>query len=192
MMTEQAQAGTKVRNGVDVSQLLSTIEAVKEQPDIARFQFRAHSRWEGGGRTTTEIQGFRGAMQEDTSRDAPFTLTGDEPPVLLGSNAGPNAVETVLHALTSCLAVGFIYNAAARDIEVRSLAFDIEGDIDLHGFLGLSRSVRPGYSGIRVNYRVDADAPTEELEELCQYVQDTSPVADILRNPVPVDIALVS
>ena len=181
-----------IRNGVNVSQLVKTIEAVKAQPEIAQFQFRAHSTWEGGGRTTTEIQGFYGAGQEDSSRERPFRLTGDEPPVLLGGNAGPNAVETILHALTSCLAVGFVYNAAARGIEVRSLDFDIEGDLDLQGFLGLSRSVRPGYNGIRVSYRVDADAPNEELEELCRYVQDTSPVADILRNSVPVEVDLVT
>jgi len=180
-----------VRNGVNVDQLIGTIEAIKGQPEIAQFQFRAQSSWEGGGRTTTKVQSFFGALQEDTSRKEPFVLVGDEPPVLLGANAGPNAVEVLLHGLASCLAVGFIYNAAARGIEVRSLDFDIEGDLDLHGFLGLSQTVRPGYSNIRVNYRVDADAPREELVELCSYVQSTSPVLDIIRNPVPVDVTLV-
>jgi uncharacterized OsmC-like protein len=116
---------------------------------------------------------------------------GDEPGVLLGGNAGPNAVEASLHALASCLSVGFIYNAAAMGIEVSSLEFDLEGDIDLQGFLGLSEVVRPGYSGIRIKYRVRADAPRDKLEELCDYVQRTSPVLDIIRNPVPVSIDLV-
>lgn len=185
-----ASTGT-IRNGVNLDQLVGTIEAIKEQPDIAKFQFRAHSRWDGGGRTTTQVQGFYGALQEDTSRTQPFTLVGDEPPVLLGGNAGPNAVEVMLHGLASCLAVGFIYNAAAQGIEVRGLEFDLEGELDLHGFLGLSNSVRPGYSGISVRYRVDSDAPREALEELCDYVQRTSPVLDIIRNPVPVNIDLV-
>jgi len=189
--TETTPTADTIRNGVNVDQLIGTIEAVKGQPEIAQFQFRAQSSWEGGGRTTTKVQSFFGAMQEDTSRKDPFVLVGDEPPVLLGANAGPNAVEVLLHGLASCLAVGFIYNAAARGIEVRSLDFDIEGDLDLHGFLGLSKDIRPGYSNIRVNYRVDADAPREELVELCSYVQSTSPVLDIIRNPVPVDITLV-
>lgn len=180
-----------VRNGVNVDQLVGTIEAIKGEPDIAKFQFRAHTDWEGGGRTNTKVQSFYGALQEDTSRKEPFTLVGDEPPVLLGTNAGPNAVEVLLHGLASCLSVGFIYNAAARGIDVRSLSFDIEGDLDLHGFLGLSDTVRPGYSAINVRYRVDADAPREELEELCSYVQRTSPVLDIVRNPVPVNVELV-
>ena len=180
----------QVRNGVDISQLTQTIEAIKEQPELAKFQFRAHTTWEEGGRSRTSISGFHGAGQEDTSRAQPFTLVGDEPPVLLGGNAGPNAVEVVLHALTSCLTVGFIYNAAAQGIEVRSMDYDIEGELDLRAFLGLSKDVRPGYNSITVRYRVDADAPREKLEELCEYVQATSPVMDMLRNPVPVNVEL--
>jgi uncharacterized OsmC-like protein len=117
-------------------------------------------------------------------------VEGDEPPVLLGNNAGPNAVEAVLHALASCLAVGFVYNAAAQGIKVDALDFTLEGDIDLHGFLGLSDKVRAGYQDIRLSYRVKSSAPREKIEELCDYVQKTSPVLDIIRNPVPVTISL--
>lgn len=177
-------------NGVNVEQLVQTIDAIKGDPKIAEFQFRSHTTWQGGGSSRTEIQGFYGAGQEDTSREEPFVLIGDEPPVLLGANAGANAVEAVLHALASCLTVGFIYNAAAKGIEVRSLSFDLEGDLDLHAFLGLSETIRPGYSGIRVRYHVDADATREELVELCEYVQATSPVLDIIRQPVPVTVEL--
>jgi uncharacterized OsmC-like protein len=179
----------QTRNGVDVSQLIETVGAIQDNPELARFQFRATSQWSRGGHSRTTIEGFYGAGQEDTSRAEPFVLEGDEPPVLLGENRAPNAVETVLHALASCLAVGFVYNAAAQGIDVRSLEFDLEGDLDLHGFLGLSSDVRPGYEGIRLTYRVDCDAPPEKVDELCAYVQRTSPVLDILRNPVPVTVA---
>jgi len=177
-------------NGVNVQQLVGTINAIQETPDLARFKFRAANRWIAGGHSRTTIQSFYGAGSEDSSRTAPFVLDGDEPPVLLGENAGPNAVEAVLHALASCLAVGFVYNAAAQGITVEDLEFDLEGDIDLHGFLGLSDTVRPGYQEIRLTYRVQSDAPREKLEALCEYVQKTSPVLDIIRNPVPVSITL--
>lgn len=110
--------------------------------------------------------------------------------MLLGGNAGPNAVEAILHALASCLAVGFVYNAAAQGITVESLNFDLEGDLDLQAFLGLSEDVRPGFENIRLTYRVKSDAPREKIEALCDYVQRTSPVLDMLRNPVPVSVAL--
>ena len=172
------------RNGVNVTQLVETVGAIQNDPALATFRFRAHNTWLGGGHSRTSIQGFWGAGQEDSTRTAPFTLDGDEPPVLLGHNRAPNAVETVLHALASCLAIGFAYNAAAQGIEVRSLEFDLEGELDLHGFLGLSEETRAGYQGIAVTYRVDAEATPEQIDDLCRYVQRTSPVLDIISNPV--------
>lgn len=103
-----------VVNGVNVDQLVATINAIKDNPSLAYFKFRATNEWVNGGHSRTRVQSFTVAGQEDASRSKPFVLEGDEPPVLLGSNAGPNAVEAVLHALASCLAVGFIYNAAAQ------------------------------------------------------------------------------
>lgn len=177
-------------NGVNVDQLVSTVSAIQENPDLARFQFRAHNEWLAGGHSRTSIKGFYGAGQEDMSRSQPYVLDGDEPPVLLGSNAGANAVEAVLHALASCLAVGFAYNAAAQGINIDSLSFDLHGDVDLRGFLGLSEQVRPGYQNIQISCRIKSDAPREKLEDLCKYVQKTSPVMDIVRNPVPVTFSL--
>ena len=177
-------------HGVNVDQLVGTVNAIKENPDLARFRFRAVTEWVDGGHSRTKIQGFYGAGIEDASRNSPFVLEGDEPPVLLGANAGPNAVETVLSALASCLTVGIVYNAAARDIKVESLSFTLEGDIDLHGFPGLADRVRPGYQNIRLGCRMKSDAPREKLEELWEYVQRTSPVLDIVRNPVPVSLTI--
>jgi uncharacterized OsmC-like protein len=185
-------AATQHRNGVNVTQLVDTIAAIRENPELARFRFRAATEWQGGGATVTRIQGLYGAGQEDTSRTVAFELKGDEPPVLLGENSGPNAVEAVLHALASCLAVGFTYNAAAQGITVHSLRFATEGELDLHGFLGLRDDVRPGYSKVRVTYDVDCDATPEQVDELCAYVQRTSPVLDLLRNPVAVDVKRLS
>lgn len=179
-------------NGINVDQLNATVGHIEQTPDLARFTFRARTEWQTGANSRTFIQGFYGAGREDDSRREPHVLEGDEPPVLLGSDRAPNAVETVLHALTSCLAVGFIYAASAKGVEVKRLDFEVEGDLDLHGFLGLSQGTRPGFEGIQVRYRVDTDAPRETVVELCEYVQRTSPVLDVLSNPVPVSISLVS
>ena len=65
---------------------------------------------------------------------------------------------------------------------------NLEGELDLHAFLGLSDKTRPGYENIKLNYKVKADASEEKIKELCEYVQKTSPVLDIIRNPVPVKI----
>ena len=180
----------RMLNGVDVDKMVATINAIKENPGLAQFQFRSETEWVNGAHSRTKIQGFYGPGSEDESRKKSFVIEGDEPPVLLGTNAGANAVETVLAALASCMAVGFAYNAAARGIKISSLKFTLEGDVDLQGFLGISESVRPGYQNIRVNYRIKSDAPRDKIEELCDYVQKTSPVFDIVNNGVPVTVTL--
>ncbi len=184
------QTSTKTLNGVNVDQLIETINAIKSQPDLARFKFRAKNEWINGAHSRTTVHQFYGAGQEHREENEPFVMEGDEPPVLLGENKAPNAVETVLHALASCIGVGFVYNAAAQDIKIDELQMDMEGELDLHEFLGLSDNTRPGYENIRLTYHVKADAPEEKLKELCNYVQKTSPVLDIITKPVPVSIKM--
>lgn len=174
-------------NGVDVGALLGTIEAIKKKPELASFTFRARTTWKDGTSSTAEIGSFLHAGTEDETRDQPFALVGDEPPVLLGQNKGPNAVELLLAALGFCYSVGYAANAAARGIEIDEMSYEIEGDIDVRNFLGLGDEARPGFSEIRAKALVKAPRASEqELKELCAYVQDTSPVRDVLANPVPV------
>ena len=181
---------SKSLNGINVDQLVGTIEAIKENSEIALFKFRSQTEWVRGGHCRTRIKDFYGATQEDTSRAEPFIMHGDEPAVLLGEDHGPNAVEAVLHALASCLSVGIVYNAAAMGIEVRALNFQAEGEIDLHGFLGLSDEIRPGYKNISMHIDLESDASEEQLKGLLDHVRKTSPVLDIVSNPVPVELSL--
>lgn len=180
-----ATATTTV-NGIDVEQLVGTIEAIKDDPNLANFTFSARSTWKDATHNEGQVTAFTHAGTEDTSRRVPFVLQGDEPPVLLGDNNGPNAVELLLQGLAFCYAVGFAANAAAKGIEIEQMEYEVEGDLDLHSFLGLEGG-RPGFTAIRATGRVSSpNATYEQLAELCQYVQDTSPVRDSLANPIPV------
>jgi uncharacterized OsmC-like protein len=130
-------------------------------------------------------------MGQDTKHAQTHVLRGDEPDVLLGRDSGPNAVELVLAALGFCYAVGFAYNAAALGYELEELSYDVEGDLDLRNFVGIEEGPRAGFTAIRVNARAKAgNATPEQLEELCRYVQKTSPVGDIISNPVPIRVSL--
>ncbi|MEW6248668.1 MAG: OsmC family protein [Nitrospirota bacterium] len=173
-------------NGVDVSRLFATLDAVKTRPDLATFAFRARNRWIAGGHNRTTIKDFYGAGQEDTTRTTPFVLDADEPPVLLGQDLGANPVEFVLHALAACLTTSMVYHAAAQGIHLESVESSLEGDLDLRGFLGLSDQVRKGYRQIRVKFTVRTDAPADQLRALCRF----SPVFDIVSNPVPVTVTV--
>jgi uncharacterized OsmC-like protein len=174
-------------NGVDVDRLFGTIDHISADPTLARFQFRARNQWIDGGHSRSTIKEFYGAGQEDTSRTEPFVLDSDEPPVLLGQNQAPNTPEYVLHALAACLTGTIVYHAAARGIALDGLEATIEGDVDLHGFLGLDDSVRPGFENIRVAFKVTGDFDDDQLAELASLTR-YSPVRDIVSNPVPVAI----
>ena len=87
----------------------------------------------------------------------------------------------------ACLSGTIVYHAAARGIALDGLECTIEGDVDLHGFLGLEKTVRPGYQQIRVAFKVTGDFDDNQLAELASLVR-YSPVRDIVTNPVPVAI----
>jgi uncharacterized OsmC-like protein len=173
-------------NGLDTTRMTQTIDAIKAQPTLARFQFRNFNRWIDGGENRSTIQGFYGTGKEDESRTEPFEFVNGEPPVLLGNNEGANPVEFLLHALAGCVTTTFVLHAAARGIRIESISTQMEGDIDLHGLLGLDDSVSPGYEQIRINMDIKADCSDEELDDLLAYTRDHSPVCNTVCRPVPV------
>jgi uncharacterized OsmC-like protein len=177
------------RNGVNVNELFNTIDAVKKSPVIAKFRFRANNEWFDGGHNRTTIKDFYG-IQKDHKHEATFKLNADEPPLLLGTGKGPNPVEYLLTALAACVTTSLVYHAAAKGIVLRSVESRLEGDIDLRGFLGISPEVRKGYQEIRVYFKIDADVPDEELEELVQLGPTYSPVYDSITKGVPVKVQL--
>jgi uncharacterized OsmC-like protein len=174
-------------NGVDLDRLNATIDAVTADPGLGRFQFRARNHWIDGGHSRTTIQGFYGAGQEDTTRELPFLVDTDEPPVLLGENRAPNAGEFALQALAACLAGTLVYHAAARGIALQGLECTVHGDLDVQGFLGLDSDVRPGYEQIDVAIRVAGELSDDQLAELADLTR-FSPVRDSITNPVSVAI----
>jgi uncharacterized OsmC-like protein len=177
-------------NGVNVDQLMQTVVAIKGTPALAKFNFRAQNRWIDGGHNRSSVKEFYGAGREQESRDEPFLIETDEPPVLLGEDRGANPVEFVLHALAGCLTTSLVYHAAAQGIRIDEVESRLEGDIDLRGFFGLKDNVRNGYENLRVTFKVKADAPEEKIRELCELAQNRSPVFDIVSNPVPVSVSV--
>ena len=176
-----------VRNGVDTATLFATLDAVKGQTEIAKFQFRATNRWINGTHNRGTINGYYGAGQE-MSRAQDFTFDADHPPVLVGGDNGPTPVEYVLHALAACLTAGLANIAAARGIQLTEVQSTVDGDIDLLGILGLDDTVRNGYQQIRVSFMVKGDAPAEKLRELVEQSRRRSAVFDVLTGSVPVSI----
>jgi uncharacterized OsmC-like protein len=178
----------RIRNGVDSEQMYGTLDAIKAQPELGTFQFRATNRWIDGAHNRTTIQKFYGAGQEDTSRDEPFVIDAGEPAILLGTDTGANPAEYLLHALAACLTTSLVYVAAARKVRLTEVESTLTGDMDVRGALGLSDEVRNGFSRIRVGFKVKGDAPEAKLREVVERAQQRSAVYDMVTNGVPVAV----
>ena len=185
-----AQQTGKIVNGVNVTQLFDTINSIKENKDIAKFNFRAQNKWIGGTENHTTVSDYYGACKTHT-RDKPHVFIKDEPPVLLGSDKGANPVEYLLAGLAGCITTSLVAHAAARGVKIDSIESTLEGDIDLQGLLQLDENVNPGYQGINISFKIESDASEEVLQELIELAKKASPVANTISRPTPVNVRLV-
>lgn len=182
---------TQTLNGLDLQQMTETVAALKDNPSLAHFEFRARNHWVNGGENHSTIQGFYGAGKEDESRSEPFEFTNGEPPVLLGGNEGANPVEFLLHALAGCVTTTTVLHAAARGIRIKSLSTELDGNIDVQGLLDLDDQVPVGYEQIRIRMHIEADCSDEELDDLLAFARNHSPVCNTVCRPVPVIVERV-
>jgi uncharacterized OsmC-like protein len=177
------------RNGVNTPVLFATINAVRETPALAKFQFRASSRWIDGTYSESRVESFSGAGGQH-EHQTQFRYGADHPAVLVGQDRGMTPVEFLLHGLAACITAGIGNIAAARGVTLTSVESRVEGDIDLSGLLGLSSGVRNGYERIRISFDIAGDAPPEKLREIVEQSRARSAVFDVLTNGVPVDLTI--
>lgn len=180
---EEQQTINKV-NGIDMDTLQSTVNAIREKPDHGKCKFRVSNKWIGGTHNCSTITGFYGAKQEIAHKQQ-FELHADEPLLLSGQDQGANPVEHLLNALAACVTTSMVAHAAVRGIHIEEAESELEGDIDLRGFLGLSNDVPKGYTDIRVKFKVKSDMDDmEKLKRLAEF----SPVFNTITKGAKVDI----
>jgi uncharacterized OsmC-like protein len=171
-------------NGIHMETLLGTVNAIEQEPELGASKFRASNVWLGGNRNQSTITGFYGAKQEIAHKQK-FVLDADEPPILAGNDDGANPVEHLLNALAACVTTSMVAHAAVRGIQIEALESELEGDIDLRGFLGLADDVAKGFTDIRIRFKVKADLRNlERLKRLTAF----SPVLNTITKGATVDI----
>lgn len=184
MATVKEKEGKELINGLDTSQLMNVVTSVKQNWEMGKTCWKASTTWKGGFKVNT------------CSRE--FTLLADEPEMLCGTNTAANPVEMILQAYGACLTIGYAMNAAVRGIRLEDIRIDLEGEIDLPGFLGLDppeslhMDKLPGYKTIRAQVHIKADADEEALQKLHEHVVSTSPVGITLARPVKIEAHLES
>ena len=176
-----------IDNGVNVDALLGARAAFAETPEIAQFTWRSSVTWENGTHSRSSVSGFFG-LGQDQRHKTEFTFDADHPEVFAAEDNGPTPVEYVLVGLGACLTAGIAAVAQHRGIRLRSVAATVEGGMDVRGILGMDPDVRNGFDGVRVTYRIDADATPEEVRALVAQSQKRSAVFDILTNPTDVHV----
>ncbi len=181
-------SSTPIRNGIDTAQVYGTLDALRAQPEAARFEFRVRNNWIDGTHSRSTIHGFRGAGAEDVSRAEPFVVDASEPPVLFGQNEAPNPAEYLLHALAGCLTLTLVNVAAARKINLHEVSSSLTGVLDARGATGLDDSYRNGFEGIDVAFTIKGDATPEKLREIVDRALSRSVVYDMITNGVPVNV----
>lgn len=173
-------------NGVDVGILGESVETLKKDAELAKFMFRVTNKWMDGGHNRTTVGRYYGLKQEN-SHEREFVLDADEPAILAGTDLGANPVEHLLNSLAGCMTTAMVYHAAIRGIVIEELESEIEGDIDLRGFLGITNEVRKGYQNIRVKFRVRTDAGNiDKLKALCKM----SPTYDVISKGTNVEVSV--
>jgi uncharacterized OsmC-like protein len=173
-----------IRNGVDTEKMFATLDLIREQPELAQFQFRATNRWLGGSHNRSTIKGFYAAGGEDTTRSAEFKIDAGEPAILLGHDAGPNPA--------ACLTTSIVYVAAARKVELTSVESTVTGDMDVRGALGVDDEPRNGFGRIVVSFRVTGNVPEEKVREVVERARKRSAVYDMVTNGAPVDVEVTT
>ena len=179
---------TKRINGINLNILNETVNAIKDDPELGKCKFRARNKWIDAAHNCTTVTGFYGAKQE-IAHNQEFELHADEPAILAGEDQGANPVEHLLNALAGCVTTSMVAHAAVRGIHIEELESELEGDIDLRGFLGLATDVPKGYTDIRVKFKVKTDV--ENLDKL-KRLAEFSPVYNTIINGSRVDISFES
>ena len=180
----------EIRNGVNVTDLMGAIEAVKMDSDNGKLTFRVNTKWTGGFKADHTTSDFA-VGKEAGKRAKPHTISTDEPNEILGSDSGISPAETLITSLASCLTVGYAANAAALGIDLDELSFEITGNGSLEGFMNIG-DTRPGLGDLDIKAIIKSDASAEKLQELHDYVNDHSPIWDTICNPVQIKSRIVT
>ena len=176
----------KILNGVNITTMENVVNDMKEDPGLAKCKFRLKNKWVNGGHNHGTVGDFYAAKQEISHLNT-LELDADEPPFIAGTDLVPNPVEHLLNALSACMTTALVYHAALRGIEIEELESELEGDLDMRGFLGLSDDVRRGYENIRVKFKVKTDE--DNLKRL-KALSKLSPVFDVTSNGTNIDVQI--
>jgi uncharacterized OsmC-like protein len=148
----------------------------REDPSLARVRVAVSTEAREGMRCETTARGHVAAA--------------DEPRSFGGGDTAQSPVELLLTSLATCQAVTYRLWAAELGIALDRVGVEVEGALDLRGFLGLEQGVPAGYESIRISVALEGPEPAARYAELAEAVDLHCPVLDVLTRPIPVERSL--
>lgn len=173
-----------VDNGVALDPIMKLLEAVKAEPKMGNVQFQATSKWMGGTKTEVTISSLFAGGTDIARPGRKFTLMIDEPGELGGSDQHPNPVEYLCAALCGCITAGIATNASLFDTRLEGIEVTVKMDNDLHGVLGIDKSISNGVSKIDYSVKLKGPDGKDKMIKTKETIDRKSPVLTTLREAV--------
>lgn len=179
---------TALINGIDTDGIKELVRTIKQDHTRGLADFRVATQWQHGMHSETSVTSWSlgGKNLPHT-----FTIGIDEPRELCGQDQFANPQEYLLAAMNACMLNTFVAVCSLQGVELESLAFESEGQLDLRGFLGIDTSVKPGYDEIRYTIRVKGNGTPEQYRKAHEAMIATSPNYFNMANGIPLRAELV-
>lgn len=175
-------------NEIDTAALRRTMQEISANPETGMASFGVTTAWKGGTRTETRVKGW---SLGGTPIPKDFTISIDEPHELLGGNTAPNPQEFLLASMNACMVATYVAACSMQGIELESVTIESGGTLDLRGFLGLDKSVKPGYDELSYTLRVRGSGTREQYERVLAWMESTSPNYWNMANAIRMKSRLV-
>jgi uncharacterized OsmC-like protein len=175
-------------NGIDTDALKQTVHDVSADPAKGLVKFEVATCWTDGPRSTTTVSAWEIGGQR-LQRD--FSIEIDEPPELLGTNTAPNPQEVLMAAVNGCMIAGYVVGCSLKGIELESLTIETHGELDLRGFLGIDKTVKPGYDELHQTVRIKGNGTPEQFREIHAAVMASSPNYFNITHPITMHPELI-
>lgn len=132
------------------------------------LEMKTSGKWEAGLKTSVSIRDFS-------------ALIVDEPKSLGGTDEGPNPIEYVLAALSSCTSVMIGIISKEKKFSYQGVDFENSGVLDLQGLMGVE-GVSPHFQSVNFDVIFRTQEPDSRIGELKEEVEKRCPVYSLLKD----------
>ncbi|NOQ73132.1 MAG: hypothetical protein GQ574_14090 [Crocinitomix sp.] len=114
--------------------------------------------------------------------DTEWQLQLDEPVEDGGSNSGANPMQYFIASLAGCQNEQAQVVAGELSFDISQINIDVEVDLDLSGFMGMSNNSDGSYKSVRLNAEVSGEATDKQIKAMGEKVDARCPILALLRT----------